>query len=564
MKLKGLRKPIVSAVMLSAAFASYAYDFEQDDIYYNIVDGGCEVTEAAWFNPYSGDIVIPMTANGYTVVGIGDYAFWDCRGLNTVLMPPTLTYIGKYAFAGSDLPSIDWPASVSEISEGTFSGCNNLKSVTFSGRVREIGVSAFIGCSALTSIDIPESVTSIGSRTFAGSGLTSIILPYRILTVSNSTFEGCSDLSSVTFDGDLESVGSGAFEGAGLVSVTLPETVVELGARAFEGCSKLETVEILGDNSVSFKCSYESYDSDHFYHGPFDNCSNLKTVKLPDGMEDICTGAFYGCSSLQSINMPANLQRIGDYAFEGCVSLPSAEFWSLQDVGSRAFRGCSGLQWVKLPDCMHNVGESAFEDCSSLASINLPDGIENIGIGAFAGSGLKSVKWPESMTEMSSDMFNGCTNLSSVTLGSKLNEISYGAFEGCPNIVEVNSLNPTPPEFYIGTYGFSGFKDEVYGNAVLRVPVGSRPAYFKADCWINFDNIVETDFGGVDDVAADGVSVTVSGGNIIVGGAGDGAAVEVYNIAGQRVYSGFGSTVGGLDRGIYIVSVDGCTFKVAL
>ena len=139
MKLKGLRKPIVSAVMLSAAFASYAYDFEQDDIYYNIVDGGCEVTEAAWFNPYSGDIVIPMTANGYTVVGIGDYAFWDCRGLNTVLMPPTLTYIGKYAFAGSDLPSIDWPASVSEISEGTFSGCNNLKSVTFSGRVREIG-----------------------------------------------------------------------------------------------------------------------------------------------------------------------------------------------------------------------------------------------------------------------------------------------------------------------------------------------------------------------------------------------------------------------------------------
>ena len=559
-----LFKPIVSAVMLSAAFMSYAYDFIEDGIYYNIVDGGCEVAEAAWFDPYSGDVVIPMAANGYTVVGIGDYAFRDCSGLNTVLMPPTLTYIGARAFTECGLPSIEWPAGVSEISKGTFSGCYNLKSITFSGRVREIGESAFENCTALTSIELPESVTAIGERAFAGSGLTSVTLPYRILTISESTFAGCSDLSSVTFDGDLESVGYGAFKETDLVSVTLPETVVELGARAFEGCSNLETVEILGDNSVSFKYSYESYESDHFYHGPFDNCSNLKTVKLPDGMEDICTGAFYGCSSLQSINMPANLQRIGDYAFEDCVSLPSAEFRSLQDVGSRAFRGCSGLQWVKLPDCMHNVGESAFEDCSSLASINLPDGIENIGFGAFAGSGLKSVKWPESMTEMSSDMFNGCTNLSSVTLGSKLNEISDGAFEGCPNIVEVNSLNPTPPEFYIGTYGFSGFEDEVYGNAVLRVPVGSRPAYFKADCWINFDNIVETDFGGVDDVAADGVSVTVSGGNIIVGGAGDGAAVEVYNIAGQRVYSGFGSTVGGLERGIYIVSVDGRTFKIAL
>lgn len=557
-----LFKPIVSAVMLSAAFMSYAYDFIEDGIYYNIVDGGCEVAEAAWFDPYSGDVAIPMAANGYTVVGIGDYAFRDCSGLNTVLMPPTLTYIGAWAFTECGLPSIEWPAGVSEISKGTFSGCYNLKSVTFSGRVREIGESAFENCTALTSIELPESVTAIGERAFAGSGLTSIILPYRILTISESTFAGCSDLSSVTFDGDVESVGYGAFKETDLVSVTLPETVVELGARAFEGCSNLETVEILGDNSVSFKCSYESYESDHFYHGPFDNCSNLKTVKLPDGMEDICTGAFYGCSSLQSINMPANLQRIGDYAFEGCVSLPSAEFRSLQDVGSRAFRGCSGLQWVKLPDCMHNVGESAFEDCRSLASINLPDGIENIGFGAFAGSGLKSVKWPESMTEMNSDMFNGCTNLSSVTLGSKLNEISYGAFEGCPNIVEVNSLNPTPPEFW--TYGFSGFEDEVYGNAVLRVPVGSRPAYFKADCWINFDNIVETDFGGVDDVAADGVSVTVSGGNIIVGGAGDGAAVDVYNIAGQRVYSGFGTTVGGLERGIYIVRVAGRTFKIAL
>lgn len=138
MRFDVLFKPIVSAVMLSAAFMSYAYDFIEDGIYYNIVDGGCEVAEAAWFDPYSGDVVIPMTANGYTVVGIGDNAFAYCN-LKTVLMPPTLTYIGARAFTESGLLSIEWPASVSEISKGTFSGCYNLKSVTFSGRVREIG-----------------------------------------------------------------------------------------------------------------------------------------------------------------------------------------------------------------------------------------------------------------------------------------------------------------------------------------------------------------------------------------------------------------------------------------
>lgn len=557
-----LFKPIVSAVMLSAAFMSYAYDFIEDGIYYNIVDGGCEVTESQGTFFYSGDIVIPMTANGYTVVGIGDGAFAGCGGLKTLLMPPTLSYIGERAFARCGLPSIEWPASVSEISKGTFSGCYNLKSVTFSGRVREIGESAFENCTALTSIELPESVTAIGERAFAGSGLTSIILPYRILTISESTFAGCSDLSSVTFDGDLESVGYGAFEGAGLVSVTLPESIMELNAGAFRDCSKLETVEILGNNLITL--GYGGTNSS--YKGLFYNCGNLKSVKLPDSVESIDGYAFYGCGSLSLINMPDNLRYVEASAFEGCISLPSADFHSLQSIGAGAFRGCSGLQWVKLPDCMESIGQMAFEDCSSLASINLPDGMTTIGSGAFAGSGLKSVKWPESMTSISSDMFSGCSDLESVTIGSRIENIYPGAFEDCPNIVEVNSLNPTPPVFYTDrwTNGFLGFEDEVYGNAVLRVPVGSRPAYFKADCWINFDNIVETDFGGVDDVAADGVSVTVSGGNIIVGGAGDGAAVDVYNIAGQRVYSGFGSTVGGLERGIYIVSVDGRTFKIAL
>ena len=97
----------------------------------------------------------------------------------------------------------------------------------------------------------------------------------------------------------------------------------------------------------------------------------------------------------------------------------------------------------------------------------------------------------------------------------------------------------------------------------MNVPVGSLEAYKSADGWKRFKNIQEKDFGGVDGVEDDDVSVTAKGGNIEIGGA-DNTQVEVYNLSGQLVYSGTDTTVGGLAHGIYIVRVAGQTFKVAL
>ena len=178
----------------------------------------------------------------------------------------------------------------------------------------------------------------------------------------------------------------------------------------------------------------------------------------------------------------------------------------------------------------------------------------------FSGcSSLASIALPESVQFIPFYMFAGCTNLASVTLGSNLKNVNEGAFDDCPNIVEINSLNPTPPVCY------SDFMDEVYQNATLRVPVGSRSAYFRADVWINFDNIVETDFSGVEDaVMDDAVSAWATDGRVVIEGAANGAVVEIYNIGGQRIYRGHDTAVDGLEHGVYVVRVDGRAFKVVL
>ena len=56
----------------------------------------CEVTKNT---SVSGTITIPSTANGYTVIGIGDNAFDHCSGIISVKIPNSVTTIGYYAFA---------------------------------------------------------------------------------------------------------------------------------------------------------------------------------------------------------------------------------------------------------------------------------------------------------------------------------------------------------------------------------------------------------------------------------------------------------------------------------
>ena len=133
---------------------TFAYDFEIDGIYYNLIDG--KAAEVTYKGPrsdtgqsYSGEVVIPekVTYKGveYPVDGIGYFAFYDCSNLTSITIPNSVTSIGNSAFEN----------------------CFALTSITIPNSVTSIGNSAFEGCSSLTSITIPNSVTSIEGSTFS-------------------------------------------------------------------------------------------------------------------------------------------------------------------------------------------------------------------------------------------------------------------------------------------------------------------------------------------------------------------------------------------------------------
>lgn len=125
-------------------------------------------------------------------------------------------------------------ALTSALGKNAFYGCKNLKSVELPDGIIEIPVNAFRGCESLTSLDIPSGITSIGEGAFQGSGLQSVTFPEAVQEVSPRVFRSCTNLSSVTLSPQTAMIGAQAFMGCtSLKSIDLPATLSYVDAEAF-------------------------------------------------------------------------------------------------------------------------------------------------------------------------------------------------------------------------------------------------------------------------------------------------------------------------------------------
>lgn len=94
---------------------------------------------------------------------IKPYAFFGCKSLERVTLPPKIISIRTRAFAMCEnLKSIEIPTGVDRIDRGAFCGCKSLERVELPEGLETIEIEAFNGCTNLAEIIIPESVRQIG------------------------------------------------------------------------------------------------------------------------------------------------------------------------------------------------------------------------------------------------------------------------------------------------------------------------------------------------------------------------------------------------------------------
>ena len=225
---------------------------------------------------------------------ICDGAFSDCKSLQSVTIPNSVTSIGDEAFSGCDsLQSITIPNSVTSIGDGAFYLCKSLQSITIPNSVTKIGDGAFNWCESLQSVTIPNSVTSIG----------------------NIAFCGCESLQSITIPNSVTSIGGGAFSGCNICFFICNSTYFQNDDVCLFNkdktaivCTIKDCVNYIIPNSVT-----------KIGDSAFKRCESLQSVTIPNSVTSIGNIAFCGCKSLQSITIPNSVTKIGDYAFKLCI-----------------------------------------------------------------------------------------------------------------------------------------------------------------------------------------------------------------------------------------------------
>lgn len=246
-------------------------------------DGTIQITK------YTGSdttLTVPSEIDGYTVTEIGWYAFRDCRELETIILPESITSIGREAFYGTAYynDESNWENGILYLSncliatksneingnvvvkQGTrvvadyaFSECANMTGIKLAEGLISIGDSAFYECTSLVSLTIPDSVIHIEELRIVDysaldkseSKLQSVVIGNGITTIPANMFRSCSNLINVTLGNNVKTIENEAFAYTSIKNIKFPDSVETIGYRAFFSCDFLTHIEFgKGINSI--------------------------------------------------------------------------------------------------------------------------------------------------------------------------------------------------------------------------------------------------------------------------------------------------------------------------
>ncbi len=423
------------------------------------------------------------------------------------------------AFMGADITSVVMPESVMYIGDYAFSNCRYLETIKFSENIQVIGIEAFKDCTALGAAKLPSKLEKIGSYAFYRcTALRNVVIPENLEGFrSECAFAMCTGLKSIIFEDGIERIGGyGGFANAILLEeLVFPASVKKVDGSTFAGSSMLKKVVFLGDAPepdtsmgtpfgerddlvIYYDANRKGWDTtylrEHYILKPLDEtvsafqkeappakrCGNfeyeivsgeceitkyvgissdvvipekidgtpvkrigrgafsyfpVKKVSMPSSVTTIKPFAFWGCAGLKEITLSRNVRVLEEGVFNGCAALENIDLTGITEIKSNALSDCS-LRNVTIPKSLVKwTGERMFASNRVLTSLTFEEGVKSIG-GDYCFvncSSLTEIVFPSSVEYLASGSFLNCRSLTKITFEGNAPTIDSSAELPCDN-----------------------------------------------------------------------------------------------------------------------------------
>ncbi len=306
------------------------------------------------------------------IKSIAHYAFDEIGDLGDVIIPPTVTSIGNYAFRGTNITGLYLPPSITSIGISAFARNSNIKEI--------------VAC-----MTTPPTIAETTFTLYTGEDTKLIVPPgtkakyqaaeywKKFKTIEEGTRGGqCGpNVFWTILNGGVNITGTGVMYNFATYSMAEEKWGTATNVVIGEGITKVGNF--------------------NFY-----NCRNIKTVSFPSTLTAIERGAFQHCSSLEHIWIPKSVTSLSPSSFTGCYSAKLI-YVEADNTVYDSRNNCnaiiktadnelvSGCSVTVIPNTVTSIGGAAFAYCSTLTKITIPGSVTQIKGSAFRLSALKEL-----------------------------------------------------------------------------------------------------------------------------------------------------------------------------